>query len=259
MEWVEELWQYRELFYFLAWRDIQLRYRQTVLGAAWAVLQPLLTTGIFTILFGRLVKIPSDGIPYALFAYSGLLPWFFFSTSLSTSSGSMVSNSSLIRKVYFPRLAIPGAATVACLLDLGIGSIILIGMMVYYRSPVTWHLLLWPLLLLQMILLSVGSGSLLGALNVRYRDVKHVIPFVLQIWMYLTPIIYPTSIIPVRYRPLIALNPMTGIVEAMRASLFANYAPNWSLLGISMVMTLIIFSAGIAYFRKAERSFADVI
>jgi lipopolysaccharide transport system permease protein len=259
MNWVQELWQYREVFYFLAWRDIQLRYRQTVLGATWAILQPLLTTGIFTVLFGRVVKIPTHGIPYALFAYSGLLPWIFFSGALNTSSGSMVSNSSLIRKVYFPRLAIPGAATIACLLDLGISFVILIGMMAYYRWPLTWHIFLWPLLLLQLIVLTIGVGLISSALNVRYRDVKHAVPFILQVWMYLTPIIYPASILPARYRPFVALNPMSGVVESMRACLFVNYAPDWKLLEISLIITIVVFAIGITYFRRAERDFADVI
>jgi homopolymeric O-antigen transport system permease protein len=259
MSWLEELWQYRELFYFLAWRDVQLRYRQTVLGAAWAILQPLLTTAIFTVLFSRVAKIPSEGVPYALFAYSGLLPWLFFSGALSSSSGSLVNNSSLVRKVYFPRLAIPGAATVACLLDLAIGFVILLGMMLYYGSAFTWHIFLWPLLLVQMIILTIGIGLILAALNVRYRDVKHAVPFALQIWMYLTPIIYPTKIIPGRYRIFIELNPLTGLVESMRACLFRNYAPNWNLLEGSMITTIALVSIGVTYFRRAERSFADVI
>jgi lipopolysaccharide transport system permease protein len=256
---LKELWSYRELFYFLAWRDVMLRYRQTVLGVAWAIIQPLLTTVIFTVLFGRVAKIPSEGIPYALFAYTGLLPWMFFSTALSTSSGSMVGNAGLIRKVYFPRVAIPGAAIVACLPDLAAGAAILIVMMVYFGYKLTLFALLWPLLLFQMLILTLGASLILAALNVRYRDVKHAVPFALQIGMFLTPIIYPTNIVPERFRFLLAMNPMGPVIEGMRASLLGTRAFNWGLTGISVAMTGLIFFVGIAYFRRAERAFADVI
>jgi lipopolysaccharide transport system permease protein len=257
--WMNELWSYRELLYFFAWRDIKLRYRQTVLGAAWAVLQPLLTTLIFTILFGRVARIPSDGIPYTLFAYSGVLVWIFFSASITGAASSMVNNATLIRKIYFPRVAIPLASILAYLLDLVVGLVILIGMMSYYKIAPTWHVLLWPLLLFQLMVLSLGFGLIFAALNVRYRDIKHAVPFIVQIWMYLTPIIYPSNVLPARYRALIALNPVSGIVEAMRSVLFGIPMPDPRFLESSLVMTVFILVIGLTYFRSAERAFADVI
>jgi homopolymeric O-antigen transport system permease protein len=257
--WMKELWSYRELLYFFAWRDIKLRYRQTVLGASWAVLQPLLTTVIFTILFGRVARLPSEGIPYTLFAYSGVLVWIFFSASITGSASSMVGNASLIRKIYFPRAAIPLASIIAYLLDLAVGLVILIGMMAFYKISPTWRVLVWPLLLVQLIVLALGFGLIFAALNVRYRDVKHAVPFVVQIWMYLTPIIYPYRALPARYRLLVALNPVSGIVEEMRAVLFGIQMPDPRLLELSLVMTAFILVIGLTYFRSAERAFADVI
>jgi lipopolysaccharide transport system permease protein len=256
---LQELWEYRDLFYFLAWRDIKIRYRQTVLGAGWAVLQPLLATIIFTLLFSKAAKIPSEGVPYPLFAFSAMLPWTYFSNSLGTAANSLVGNAQLIRKVYFPRMAIPAASILACLLDFGVGLVILFGMMAYYHVPVRWTLLFWPLLLLQLTALTTGVSFILGALNVRYRDVKHATPFAIQMLLFLTPIIYPFSMIPHRYRILISLNPLSGIVETMRATLFPNRTVDWQLLEISLALTLAILVVGIRYFRSAERAFADTI
>jgi lipopolysaccharide transport system permease protein len=258
-EMLQELWTYRDLFYFLAWRDVKIRYRQTALGAAWAVLQPLLTTIVFTVLFGRVVKMPSEGVPYALFSFSALLPWTYFSTALSTAANSLVGNAQLIRKVYFPRLTIPGASILACLLDFGVGLVILLGMMVYYRVSVSWTFLFWPLLLVQLIALALGVSLILAALNVRYRDVKYVTPFAIQILLFVTPIIYPMSAIPKRYWILLACNPLSGIIETMRATLFPTQPVNWQLLGVSVMLTFLILAVGVAYFRSAERAFADVI
>jgi len=256
---VRELWDYRDLFYFLTWRDIKIRYRQTALGAVWAVLQPLLATGVFTALFGRVARMPSDGIPYALFAFSALIPWTFFSTSLNTAANSLVGNAQLIRKVYFPRMALPGAAILACTMDFGISSVVLLLMMAYYHMSLSWRFFFWPLLLIQLIALTTGISLVLSAINVRYRDVKQALPFTIQILLFLTPVIYPISIIPQRYRMLVSLNPLTGIIETMRSTLLTNRTVDWSLVGTSLILTLAILAAGTIYFRRVERAFADTI
>jgi len=256
---LQELWDYRDLFYFLAWRDVKIRYRQTALGVAWAILQPLLATVVFTFLFGSVAKMPSDGIPYALFAFSAMLPWTYFSTSISTAANSLVGNAQLIRKVYFPRMAIPVAAILACMPDFAVGLVILSVMMAYYHGPLSWKFVFWPLLLMQLTALTTGIGLILGALNVRYRDVKHAMPFAIQILFFLSPIIYPASMIPKRYRFLISLNPLTGIIETMRSALFSNRPINLQLFGISLALTVAILAIGARYFRRAERAFADMI
>jgi len=256
---LQELWEYRDLFYFLAWRDVKIRYRQTALGVAWAVLQPLLATTVFTFLFGRVAKMPSDGIPYALFSFSAMLPWTYFSTSLSAAANSLVGNAQLIRKVYFPRMTIPAAAILACMLDFAVGLVILFVMVAYYHAPLSWKFLFWPLLLVQLTALTTGISLILGALNVRYRDIKHATPFAIQILFFLTPIIYPVSMIPKRYRFVISLNPLTGIIETLRSTLFPNRPINLQLCGISLALTLAILAIGARYFRRAERAFADMI
>jgi lipopolysaccharide transport system permease protein len=257
--WFREIWKYRELLFFLAWRDVKIRYRQTLLGAAWAIIQPLLTMLVFTVLFGRVAKVPSDGIPYPLFAYSALLLWTYFSVALSGATGSLIGNSELIRKVYFPRAALPASAILANLMDLGIAGIFLLVMLAYYRVQPSWGLLLLPLLVMQIVVLAFSGGLILSALNVRYRDIKHALPFVMQIWMFLTPIIYPTSVIPQRYRALMALNPLTGIIESARACLFASRPIDWHLLGASLAITLTIAVLGLTYFRRSEYAFGDII
>jgi len=256
---LSEFWHYRELFFFFVWRDIKIRYKQTTLGALWAILQPFLTMIVFTLLFGKLAKMPSDDIPYPLFSYSALLPWTFFATALSFSGNSLVSNANLIRKVYFPRVALPASATLACLADFVIASVVLLGMMIYYRVSPTWSLLWWPVIMIPLVLLATGVGMILSSLNVKYRDIKYTIPFTIQMWLFLTPVIYPTSIIPEQFRWLIALNPVTGIIEAFRGCLIPGRAIDWQALGISLVLTVIIFVIGIVYFRKTEREFADII
>ena|SRR5438552_280426 len=257
--WFGEVWSYRELLFFLAWRDVKIRYRQTVFGAAWAIIQPLFTMLVFTLLFGRVAKVPSDGIPYPIFAYSALLLWTYFSVALSGATASLVGNSELIRKVYFPRAALPAAAILANLLDLSIATLFLFAMMAFYRLRPSWELLMIPLLVVQLAVLAFSGGLILAALNVRYRDIKHAMPFVMQLWMFLTPIIYPTSVIPARYRILIALNPLSGIVETMRACVFPSRHVDWQLLGISLAVTLVISVFGAAYFRRAEYAFGDII
>lgn len=259
LQWLKEFWPYRELFYFLAWRDIKIRYRQTALGAVWAVLQPLLTALVFTILFGRYGKLPSEGMPYALFSYTALLAWIYISTSLSAASGSLVGNAELIRKVYFPRPIMTAAAILAGLVDLTVGTAILAVMMAHYRIPLSWELLLWPVVILQLVMLTLGLGLILAAINVKYRDVKHALPFFIQMGLFLSPIIYPVTFLPARFRPLLALNPVTGIVEALRACVLPARHIDWHLLGISAGVTLVLFLIGAFYFRKTERAFADII
>jgi lipopolysaccharide transport system permease protein len=254
-----EIWKYRELLFFLAWRDVKIRYRQTALGAAWAVIQPLFTMLVFTLLFGKITKVPSDGIPYPIFAYSALLLWTYFSVTLGGATSSLVGNADLIRKVYFPRTALPASAILANLLDLLIAAVFLFLLMGYYRIRPSWGLLFLPLLILQVVIFAFGGGLILAALNVKYRDIKHALPFVMQLWMFLTPIIYPISVIPQRFRMFMALNPLAGIVETARACLFPSRHVDWHLLSVSIAMTLITSMIGMAYFRRAERDFGDII
>jgi len=258
-EWLQEFWHYRELFYFLVWRNVKIRYKQTVLGASWAVIQPFCTMIVFTLFFGRLAKMPSDGIPYPVFSYSALLPWTYFSGALTAAGNSLVGNSNLITKVYFPRATIPTSAALSGLVDFGIASIVLLGMMAYYRIPLSWGFLLWPVLLVPLVLLALGVGMMLAALNVRYRDIKYTIPFMVQLWLFLTPIIYPTSIIPERFRALSAFNPLSGIIEAFRSSFLPTRHVDWHMLGISVAVVLVVFVLGATYFRKVEKTFADII
>jgi lipopolysaccharide transport system permease protein len=257
--WLGELWRYRELLYFLAWRDVKVRYKQAALGAAWAVVQPFFTMLVFTLFFGRLAGIPSDGVPYPLFSFCGLVAWTYFASTLSQAGNSLVANSALITKVYFPRLLLPASAALSCLLDLAVALLFLAGMMIYYHVQPGRQLLFAPLLLLLMALLAMGVSMLLAALNVRFRDVKHVIPFMVQLWLFVTPIIYPTSFLPGRLRPLVALNPMTGIIEGLRACFLGHNALDWRLIATSATISLAVFVAGLLYFHSAERRFADVV
>jgi lipopolysaccharide transport system permease protein len=256
---IKELWRYRELLYFFALREVKLRYRQATLGAAWAVMQPLFGMIVFTLIFGRMVGMPSDGVPYPIFCYCALVPWTYFSTVLGTASVSLTLNSMLIQKVYFPRMYLPGGTALAGLLDFFVGSILLVALMSYYHVRASWALLFSPLVILMMILVTVGLSLMLSALNVRYRDVKHAVPFLIQIWLFATPVIYPVAKIPERFRPLLALNPLWGIVEGFRACVFPGKPINVELLGVSTSMAVAIFVAGAYYFRKAEKNFADVI
>ena len=257
---LRELWAYRELLYFLTWRDVKVRYKQTFLGVAWAVIQPLFTMIIFTLFFGRLagMETRTGGIPYPLFAYAGLLPWTFFSNALTTSGNSLVGNANLITKVYFPRLIVPTAAVAAGLIDFAIGFVMLVVLMVYYQTPITPNLLMLPVLVLLITLLATGVGMWLAALNVKYRDIRFALPFVIQLWMFISPIIYPTDILPAKYHWLFSLNPLTGIVEAFRSSLFGRPF-NWTALTVSALITVFsLIYAGFS-FSRVERRFADII
>lgn len=257
-EWFYEMWRSREILYFLAWRDVKVRYKQAVLGVAWAVLQPLFTMLIFTLFFGRLAGIPSDGIPYPLFSYSALLLWTYFSVTLALVGNSLINNSSLITKIYFPRVLLPAAAAFGGLLDLVVGSVFLLGMLIYYHVTPGWAVLLTPIFVAQTVLLVMGAGMLLAALNVRYRDVKYTIPFLTQIGLFVTPIIYPVTFLPPRFQGWLALNPMAGIVEGFRACLFGGHV-DWYVLGCSWIVTLALLLIGSLHFRSTERVFADIV
>jgi homopolymeric O-antigen transport system permease protein len=255
---LRELWAHRDLFYFLAWRDVKLRYKQTVFGAAWAILQPFLTMIIFTILFGRLAKVPSEGQPYAIFSYAGLLPWTFFSSAVGNSSNSLVGNANLITKVYFPRLVIPGSAVCASLIDFLIASLLLLAMMPYYGVGFHWSLLMFPVLTAMTMLIAAAVGMWMSALNVKYRDVRYALPFLVQIWMFVTPVIYPVSFIPARWRWLLPLNPLTGIIEGFRASIFGKRF-DFGALATSAAITFALLIYAAYAFKQMEREFADVI
>lgn len=256
---LKEIWNYRELLYFLTKREIQVRYKQTVLGGLWAIIQPFFTMVVFTLFFGRLAKMPSDGIPYPIFVYAGLLPWTYFANALSNSGNSLVGSANLISKVYFPRIIIPGSASLAGLLDFLVAMVVLFAMMIYYQFVPGFGILLFPFLVGLTFLCAVGSGLWLSALNVQYRDIRYVIPFLIQLWMFVSPVIYPVSMVPKEYRWALALNPMGGVINAYRASLLGHMPIDWFLLGISTGVILILFISGMYYFRRMERTFADVV
>src|SRR6266849_1077833 len=253
---LRDLWAYRELLYFLTWRDVKVRYKQTVLGAAWAIIQPLFTMIIFALLFGRLAGIKSDGIPYPLFAYAGLLPWTFFSNAVTNSGNSLVGSSSLITKIYFPRIIIPTAAVAAGLVDFALAFLVLLPLMFYYRVSLTTNILLLPVVVILITLLALAVGMWMSALNVKYRDIRYALPFVIQLLIFVSPIIYPTSMLGGKLRVLVTLNPLTGIIENFRASLLGRQL-NFSALAISAVLTLALFLYSAYSFRRMEKTFAD--
>ena len=260
-----ELWAYRELLYFLVWRDIKVRYKQTVLGAAWAVLQPAMTMVVFTIFFGRLAQVGSDGLPYPIFSFVALLPWTFFAQGLAGSANSVVGSANLITKVYFPRLIIPIAAVAAGVVDFAIASALLLPLMMYFHIQPGRTVLVAPLFLLMAFVASLGAGLWLAALNARYRDVRHVFPFLIQMWLFVTPVIYPASRVLALLRQvglpawLLGLNPMVGVVEGFRWSLLGTPAPPGGVMAASAAVALLLLVTGAAYFRRMERSFADVV
>ncbi len=255
---LRDLWAYRELLYFLIWRDVKIRYKQTFLGAAWAIIQPLLTMVIFTFIFGRVARIDSEGIPYPVFAYAALLPWTFFANAITASGNSIVGSAHLITKVYFPRMIIPAASVGAGLVDLAVALPMLAALMFYYQIPLSWNLLFFVPLVLLTTLLAIAVGMWLSAINVKYRDVKFAIPFLVQIWMYLSPVAYPASVIPARWRLVYSLNPFVGIIEGYRATLFGR-SFNWQSLAISVIVTMLCMGYAAYQFRRMEKSFADII
>ncbi len=253
------LWEYRELLYFLVWRDVKVRYKQTVLGVAWAVLQPLLTMVVFSAVFGSFAKIPSDGVPYPIFAYVALLPWNYFSGAFSRSGQSLVGSANLITKVYFPRLIVPISAALAGLVDFAIAFVILLGMMLFYGIRPTAALWTLPLFILLAIVTALAVGLWLAALNVKYRDVGYIIPFLAQLWLYASPVAYPTSLVPERWRLLYSLNPMAGVIDGFRWALLGTATLDWRVLAVSTLIVLLILLSGLAYFNRTEETFADVI
>jgi len=256
---LKDLWEYRELLYFLTWRDVKVRYKQTVLGAAWAVIQPFMTMVVFTIFFGRLAKIPSDGIPYPIFSYAALVPWTFFANALTQSSNSLVGNANLIKKVYFPRLTIPVSAVLSGVIDFLIAFAVLLAMMGYYGKIPTMNIIWLPFLLLLALVTALGVGLWLSALNVEFRDVKYVIPFLTQFWMFATPIVYPSSLLSEPWRTIYGLNPMVGVVEGFRWALLGTPTAPGSIMIVSSSVALFILISGAFYFRRMERTFADVV
>ncbi|MBZ5535393.1 MAG: ABC transporter permease [Acidobacteriia bacterium] len=255
---LEDIWAYRELLYFLTWRDVKVRYKQTALGAAWAVIQPLFMMIIFAFAFGKLVRVPTDGVPAPLFYYVAIMPWTFFSNALASSSNSLIANSNLITKVYFPRMIIPFAAVGSGLLDFGIAFVLLLGLMPYYGMAISWQIVMLPVLIVLTTLLASAFGLCMSALSVIYRDVRHALPFIIQLWMFATPIIYPLSLVPGKWRWLIRFNPLSGLIEGYRASLF-GLPFDWIGLSFSAGLTLICFYAFGRVFRHMEKIFADVI
>lgn len=254
-----ELWRYRELLYFLVWRDIKVRYKQTVLGASWAIIQPFGTMVVFSLFFGRLAGIPSDGIPYPVFAYAALVPWTLFAQGLSQAANSLVASQDLIRKIYFPRLALPIAAVLAGLVDFVIAFVVLIGMMLYFGIAPSVQILWLPALLLLALITSLGVGLWFSALNVQYRDVAYVVPFMVQFWLFATPIAYPSSLLPEQWRIVYSLNPMVGVVEGFRWALVGTETAPGPMIVVSAFAAIGILVGGAFYFRWMERSFADVV
>jgi lipopolysaccharide transport system permease protein len=255
---LRELWRHRELLYFLVWRDIKVRYKQTLFGVAWVVLQPLLMTGIFAAVLGSLLRVPSHNVPYPLFAYSGLMLWIFFSGAVSLTGNSLVGNAHLITKVYFPRLIIPLATILARLVDLGVAFVILIGLMLYYRVAPSAHLLMAPFFILLVVLLALGFGLWTSAVNVKYRDVGLALPVLIQLWMFISPVVYELDLVPPRWQLAYSLNPLVGILVGFRASLFGSDF-NWQAIAISSGITLALLAYGTYTFRSREKIFADLV
>ncbi len=256
---LKELWEYRELLYFLIWRDVKVRYKQTALGAAWAIIQPFFTMIVFSIFFGRLGKIPSDEVPYPIFSFAALVPWTFFSQGLSKASNSLVGSSNLIKKVYFPRLAVPIAAVLSGIIDFVLAFIVLIGMMFYYGIVPTMNVIWLPFLLLLALITSLGVSLWLSALNVRFRDVQHIIPFLTQFWLFATPIAYPSSLLSEPWRTLYGINPMVGVVEGFRWALLGTGTAPGPIIIISSLVAVSLLMSGTLYFRHFEKTFADVV
>lgn len=258
MDW-SSVWEYRELGYILVWRDITVRYKQTAIGVAWVVLQPLIMMLIFTAVFGKMAKVPSDGIWYPAFSLTGLLPWTYFSQAVSRAGESVVANANMVRKIYFPRLWLPLATVISPLVDFALSMILLFGLLIYAGIPLTWKVVTLPAFILLAMLTALGLCLFTSALHAKYRDVGHAIPFVIQIWMYLTPIVYPVSLVPEQWRWLYGLNPMVGVIEGFRWALLGQTAPDPVVMVESVFVLFAVIMAGLVYFRQMERQFADVV
>jgi lipopolysaccharide transport system permease protein len=256
---LRSVWQYRELLYFLVWRDVKVRYKQTAIGVGWAALQPLVSMAIFTAIFGTFAKIASDGLAYPLFAFCGILPWNYFSGALQRCIASVVGDAQLVKKVYFPRLILPIAGSLSGIIDFAISFVLLLGMMIWYEISLTGRVLFVPALLVLALLTSLAVGLWLAALNVRYRDVGHAIPFFIQIWMFASPVVYPVSMVPEQYRLLYGLNPMVGVIEGFRWSLLGKAIPDFGVMAVSVVVMLAALVGGLVFFKRLERTFADVV
>jgi len=254
-----EIWKYRELTYFLTWRDLKVRYKQTVLGASWAVLQPFLTMVVFSVFFGSLLNVPSEGVPYPIFSYTALLPWGVFAKALNDAGRSLVANRSMITKIYFPRMVIPLASEISGLVDFAIAFVVLLGMMWYFKIPPTTNIWTLPFFLLLAMVTALGVGLWLSALNVLYRDIGYIIPFLTQLWFYLTPIVYPASQVPEQWQTLYALNPMVGVVEGFRWALLGTSTTPGPMVAVSSVVSILMLVSGMFYFRRMERTFADMV
>lgn len=256
----QDIWRYRDLFYFLAWRDILVRYKQTEIGIAWALIRPFITMIVFTVVFGNLAKLPSAGVPYPILVFSAMLPWQFFANSLSECSNSLLANSNLISKVYFPRLIVPISAVVVSFVDFMISGIILLGLMAWYSYVPSWRILLLPLFIALAAAASIGAGLWLASLTVKYRDFRYIVPFIIQIGLYVSPVGFSSSIVPPDWRFIYGLNPMVGVIDGFRWSILGDVQQmNWPSFGLSVLLVIFLLVTGIAYFRKMERTFADVI
>ena len=256
----KDLWRYRELFYFLAWRDILVRYKQTVIGVAWALIRPFLIMVVFSVIFGKLAKFPSEGVPYPIMVFAAMLPWQFFASALSEASNSLIGNANLISKVYFPRLIIPASSVITSFVDFLISALILIGLMVWYQFIPSWRILTLPFFIAIVIAVSLGVGLWLTALNVKYRDFRYIVPFIVQFGLYVSPVGFSTSVVPDRWRLLYSLNPMVGVIDGFRwAVLGGDTKIYWPGFSISLVLVFVTLMIGIWYFRKTEKTFADVI
>jgi len=256
---LREVWTYRELLYFLVWRDVKVRYKQTAIGAAWAMLQPLMTMLVFTLVFKRIAAIPSDGLPYPVFALAALLPWNLFAEALSRSIASLVGQSNLISKVYFPRLIVPFSATISGLVDFAVAFVLLLGMMIWFGIAPTWGVLALPFFLFLALNAALAVGLWLSALNVRYRDVGYTVPFLVQLWMFASPVAYPVSMVPEKWRTLYSLNPMAGVIEGFRWALLGKERPDFTVISISTLIVAGLLFGGIVYFKRMEETFADVV
>jgi lipopolysaccharide transport system permease protein len=256
---LQELWEYRELLYFLVWRDVKVRYKQTVLGAAWAIIQPFFTMVVFSLFFGKLAKMPSDGIPYPLFSFAALVPWAFFANGLSQASNSLVGSAHLITKVYFPRLVVPISSVISGILDFALAFVVLLGMTLYYGIIPTFNIIWLPFLLLLAFVTALGVGMWFSALNVQFRDVRYILPFITQFWMFATPIVYPSSLLPEPWRTVYGLNPMVGVVEGFRWALLGTQTAPGPILIVSSLASLAILMGGAFYFKRMEKTFADLV